>query len=369
MGKILHILTDDKFADYVIHQFEAPEMQSDFVLIPINGHLELVHEQNKTQILKYTTENIKMLVSRLGSYSAIVLHGLFGGFYETILRNVPVQVKVAWVFWGGEIYGRKDKRKDFLAPLTRFMAAIYAIKNGRISNWEMPLDLFKRIDYCLTGELEEYEYAKEYIGNPNMQHLWYTYYSKEDTIGSLINQHVLGENILFCNSAAIENNMFDAIIRLSLPWNRRKLKGKKFIMPLSYGGSWIKNTMLKLGGRLFGKQFVPLINFLPREEYNKMFLDCGTLILPYWCPAGQGNILTGLWLGMRVYLSEKSIAYNFFKRIGAQIFSFESDFRKYGCTPITEEEFQQNRAVLTKWYSKEHVMQAVRNVVEILSKK
>lgn len=138
-------------------------------------------------------------------------------------------------------------------------------------------------------------------------------------------------------------------------------------MPLSYGVPWIRNAMIKLGRLFFGKRFVPIVDYLPLKEYNKLMLDCNTIILPYWQPAAQGNIITSLWLGMRVYLSERSMAYTFFKRLGAHIFSFESDFKKYGCTPITEEEFQQNRAVLEKWYSKEVMHDKNIELVKVLS--
>lgn len=369
MGKILHILTDEKFTDYVISQFKAPEMHSEFVLIPTNflkGESE-VKQLNKVRTIRYPSEDFDDLLSHLSDYTGIVLHGLFWRFDEDILRAVPNHVKVAWMFWGGEIYSRSDLEFTLLAPLTRFFEYCHCkVKKIKHTTWELPIELFQRIDYCLTGIDEEFVYAKHYLRSSRLQHLWYTYYSIEETVGSLINERCCGKDIIFCNSAAIENSMYDAILRLYLPWNKRKLHRGILIMPLSYGAPWVKNCMLKWGAKLFGEQFVPLTTFMPRNEYNKIFLNCGTLILPYWSPAGQGNILTALWLGMRVYLSEKSMAYTFFKRLGANVFSFESDFNKYGCSPITEEEFQQNRSVLTKWYSKEHVMQAVKDVVDKL---
>ena len=137
---------------------------------------------------------------------------------------------------------------------------------------------------------------------------------------------------------------------------------------MGYGNPWIVNLMLKWGPRCFD-QFEPLMTYMPREEYNAMMLGCSTLILPYYAPAGQGNIITAMWLGMRVYISEKSIAYNFFKRIGVKVYSLESDFEKYGCDAVSDDEMEYNRKLLREMFSREHVMQSAKNVVDILEGK
>lgn len=365
---ILHILTDDKFTDYVINQFEAPEMQSEFVLIPINGEPSLVQQMDKVRIVRYPSADFDDLLLHLEDYTGIVLHGLFGRFNEDVLRVVPNNVKVAWMFWGGEIYSRSELYDAFLAPITRTLCHLHSWskKSTTHTSYQLPLELYQRIDCCLTSIDEEYVYAKQFVQSNRMELIWYNYYSIEDTIGTLMQSRCTGTNVFFCNSAAEKNNMFDAIFKLSLPQYRRHLQGRKIIMPLSYGAPWIRNAMKRLGKFFFGKRFVSILDYLPREEYNKLMLDCGTIILPYWQPAAHGNILTSLWLGMRVYLSECSMAYFYFKRIGASVFSLESDFVKYGCTPIKEEEFQTNRLVLKQWYGKEHILQCAKSVVEKL---
>ena len=137
-------------------------------------------------------------------------------------------------------------------------------------------------------------------------------------------------------------------------------------MPLSYGSPWIRNLVKKVGHYIFGDSLHALETYIPRYEYNSMMLSCSTMILGYTQPAAQGNIITGLWLGMRVYLRESSISYAYYKRIGANVFSLETDLKTYGFTPLSEEEREENRRVLKRWYSKEHVEQAVKDVVNEL---
>lgn len=101
MGKILHILTDEKFSDYVINQFETPEMQSEFVLIPSNFDVDSnVKNIKKTQVVRQGSAEFRKLLTHLGDYSGIVFHGMhWGNWQAPILKAIPDYVKVAWVFW------------------------------------------------------------------------------------------------------------------------------------------------------------------------------------------------------------------------------------------------------------------------------
>lgn len=364
---VLHILSDDKFTDYVINQFKGEDMQSEMVVIP-SGAGHSFTKCDKVSVVKYPSQEFTELLNRLHTYTGVVLHGMFWQYCEDIITVAPSNLKIAWYFWGAELYAKEDMSRIFLAPITKLLYRLHFIKKGQTYQqslpWQLPFELYKRIDYCLTGEYEEYIFAKQYT-HSNMQFLWYTCYSIEDTVGSLISYRSNGNDVLFCNSSAIENNMFDAALRLSLPRYRRLLGSRRVIMPMGYGAPWVKNLMLKFGPRCF-QNFHPLVDFLPREQYNQMMTSCSTLILPYHSPAGQGNIITALWLGMRVYISEKSIAYQFFKRIGAEIFSFESDFLTYGCGPLSDDVVEHNRTVLRDLFSRKHVYQCAKHVIDVL---
>lgn len=367
---ILHFLTDDKFADYAIAQFSAPEMQSEFICLNTAGRMDLVKLRERAQVIwPYSIEFRTFLDENLGKYSAIVLHGMYWGWWQKeILKRVPANVKVAWMFWGGEIYGRNDCVIPCYAPITKFITQIRQWKSRnekKDTSWELPMEFYQRIDYCLTGELEEYEYAKAFLKNDHLQHIWYTYYDIDATVGALKDASCNGNNVIVGNSATETCNYFDVIPRL-----KRRLKPKqKVILPLSYGAPWITNAVNKYAKFFLGNAAMPLLDFMPRDEYNKILQSCSVMIMDQYIPQAQGNILTGLWLGMRVYMSEKSIAFKFFNRLGFKVFSFESEFKKYGLSSLSEEDIAVNRKVMIEWYSKEHVMQSAKNVVNILEGK
>ena len=362
---ILHLMTDEQFTDYTIQHFSSIDPDSEFVLIPSNGTMEMVHLIDKCRIVQRQTAEFDELIRQLGKYSAIILHGMHWGSWETpILQNVPDHVKVAWNLWGGDIYGRKDISASFLTPLDRLINKLHTLRTGHgvDSSWEIDKALFQRIDYCLADELEEFEYVQKYTGNYRMKHLWYAVFSIEKTIGSFMDKRAEGENIWFSNCAAISSNHFDTICKLV----RHGVGGRTIIAPLSYSSVWIRNRVSTIGRMIWGKRFKALTSYMPREEYNQLMLSCGTMIMPAHIPQGHGNIMTGLWLGMRVYMSEKSIAYDFFKRIGAHVFSYESDFKKYRYTKVSDREVEESREALRQLYSIEHVMQSVKDIVKEL---
>ena len=368
---ILHLLhydhaTGRQFASYVIKQFSSPDLFSEFVFITESTDVDFPSHQKVRFINSNDLVSFHGLLDSLVNYSGLILHGLFYPWCEDVLNSVPENVKVAWMFWGGEIYGRDDR---FLAPLSKLAERLHGLLKGRSKSkeWALPKKAFQRINYCLTGEMEEYEYAKQYLDSKNLQFIWYTYYSIEETVGALYNSHCQGNGVCLCNSATIGNNMFDAVAKFSLPRYRAIFKEREILMPLSYGAPWIRNAMLKICPMVFGASFHPLLEFVPRDEYNKLILNCSTMILPHYRPGGQGNILTALWLGMRVYLSNQNLSYVYFKRLGVKIYSIESDFKEFGCQPMAEKDVQENRRILTRWYGRQHIEEACKSVVAILN--
>lgn len=371
--RILHILADEKFSDYSITQFEAVEPQSDYVLIVTEGEETLVKLRDKTTIMRRGDDAYKRMLDSVAEYKAIILHGLFWLYDYDILTRIPSTAKVAWINWGGEIYGRNDVYNDFLSPISRIAENVHGWKDHILRkkkfnpHYELPIELFRRVDYCLSDEYEEYEYAKKYLQLPSLQYLMYNYFTLEDVLGNLIDKRSKGNGIFMGNCAANECNYWGAIPKVS----RLKEKEQKVIIPLSYGAPWVRNGAIRMGNWLYGKHFMPLVDFLPREEYNELICNCSTMIMPHYAPRAQGNIITALWLGMRVYLSEHNMTYHYFKRIGCTVYSIEKDLKrsnKERFTPMTDEELEHNRKILYATYSRESTMKAVQHIAEELTR-
>lgn len=367
---ILHLLFVDKFGEYAIKQFSGFAMHSEFVIV--TNKWETLPEQSYENIrqIKANSKEFDELLDRLKDYNAIIIHGLFHPWQAKVLKSVPSDVKVAWVFWGADLYGREDIKNNYLSLSSKHLIRMhkfkYFITQKRVkNNYEIPYELLNRIDYCLTDIHEDYTFAKEYIGN-GLKELWYNYYSVEDTIGDLALSTIKGEDILIGNSCTIECNHLDAfhiLKKFKLP------QSSKLIVPLSYGEPWLRKKIMRKGKQLFKVRFSPLVDFLPRDDYNQYILGCAVAIMPHYRPQAFGNILTALWLGCRVYLSERNPLYSFFKRKGILIYSMEKDLKPTcpdALKALSEEQRNVNRGIISSIYSKEVMHQKNLEIVIIL---
>ena len=364
---ILHILIDDKFSDYAISHFSEVPDKSEFVIINPTDELKFVRQTAKAKIVAPYSQEYYDVIKKLYNYSSILFHGIFNSWCEELIKNAPISIKIAWMVWGGEIYGRKDLIDSFLAPRTKIISHLRRIlKHNNVYSYELPITLYRRIDYCLTNMNEEYSYVRQYLHSNRLKFLWYSYYSIKDTLGPLINGNITGNNIIIGNSCTIECNYFDILPKLWL--FRRKIKGN-IILPLSYGSKWLQNLLIPFSTRLFGKRCLALTEFVPREQYNAILSSCAVMIQPHYRAQAMGNIVTALWLGMKVYLSEKNITYDYFKRLGLIIFSIEQDLHRNNPNvflPLTMNEVTHNRRLLEAETGNERIMRSVRNITNIL---
>lgn len=368
---ILHLVTDEKFTDYAISHFMAEPATSVFVLVKrYNFPITHIKQTEHIRIIRYASDEYKSLIASLHQYSSVFSHGLFEKWQEEIIQLTPKGVKVAWMFWGGEVYGLPQFRDTFLSPSTKCLVLlkrlIYSLRGKKlIKDFSLvSQDTFNRIDYCITDSLEELEYINKHLGT-DMQHLWYNYYSIEETVGALQSNTVNDMHILLGNSATFECNHLMAMRKLAkLGLN----SDQQVILPLSYGDSWLRERLMQLGPRILGKHYRALTDFMPRDEYNKIMTSCGVVIMPHFRPQAFGNVLTALWLGAKVFVSKKSISYPLYARLGLLVFTIEDDLTQEAInTPLSAELQQHNRAVLLAEYGAEAMYPRIQQLIETLN--
>lgn len=367
---ILHLMTDDKFTDYAIKHFSA-DGTSEFVLVYYcNDALTHVKNVESIRMIKYGSQEYKELKNRLGAYNCVFTHGLFEKWQEDLVLATPHSTKVAWMFLGGEVYGLPHLRKTFFDFTTKLLylckTLIYKFKKksfdkeySRIAN-----ETFRRIDYCITDSIEEYNYANAKLGT-SMKHIWYNYYSIEETVGALQTESVNDFNILLGNSCSFECNHLKALRKLSRIGLRAN---QNVILPLSYGDSWLRKRLIKIGPRILGKHFKALTDFMPREKYNQLLLSCGVVVMPHYRPNAFGNVLTALWLGAKVFVSKNSLVFPFYERLGLHIYTIEDDLTNSSINTKLPKDYQEhNREVLLAEYSAKTMQNRIKELINILN--
>ena len=370
---ILQVIFDHPFGNHVVEQFRDYTDVTRIVLVTYNSkNIHDVHNFPVKDIIVYGTQEYKDLIAHLADYKALIMHGLFSPIQYDVVRKLPASVKLAWVMWGGEIYSREDVHKLFLAPYTRFACGLKYMKDKLIKhkkkNDEVPMDVLKRVDFLMGSSLELFEEVKTYIGSQNMKHLQYSYFTLERLIGDdLLDKTVNGRNILLGNSATPDNNHLD--IMLWLKWVGVP-KFSKIITPLSYSDPWIKRMVSTVGSFLFNSRFYPLLEYMPRAEYNKLVQSCSVFIANHHRPNAFGNTLTALWLGARVYVSKDNVQTKFLQRLGLHVNIVERDINKYNhslFTPLSEKEREENRRIIRDIYGRNRMIENVKTIINTLN--
>jgi len=364
---ILHFLADDKFSDYAISQFDSvnPE-ENEFVILTWakNGQLSHVVQKHKVRVLVHDSVDIATVIESLSLYKAIIFHNISNLSQQLIIENTPRHIKIGWVFWGFELYNRSEYILSTLAIYTKLLYVNLLVtrtlkkliltllsKEKLQKKAQIDMKIFTRVDYCLTDLHEDFLLSKQKF-SAGFQHLWYNYYSIEETVGSLRKSYSNGSNILVGNSATPSNNHLDVFFRL----NKMSIEQRKIITPLSYGDKKYGKIIKKFGEKIFDENFTALMDLLDREEYNNIISSCNIVVMYQKRHQGMGNILTAIWLGAKVYLSEVSTTYQYFKRIGVVVFSYENEFtimNPYALHPLDINNIQQNRDILLREYGKE----------------
>jgi len=372
---ILHLCVDDKFIDYAINSFEKViPSENKFLVVVSNTEYKLkwIKQIDKVECIIDTEISIDRILNELPKYKAIIFHSLFLQFFlELINRINSIEIKLIWSFWGGEFYDNPQICAKYIGNLT-YLKFMYGFLRGKIGDYIHDKDnkrikkSVKKITHIIANEEDSNIINREWGGNMNRIE-WY-YFSIEETVGKkLIDKTTKDNNILIGNSATFSNNHLEIFKKLK----KFDLNNKKIIVPLSYGTEKDKygKYIAKVGYNIWRNNFIPLITFLEREQYNQYILDCGIVIFNHYRQQAFGNIITSIWLGSKVYMSERNPLYKNFVSEGLIIFSIEKDLNKNNPEVfelLSDEQRKINRILLYKKLSKGNVFQLTQKLVGII---
>lgn len=351
MKKIVHIVNDDKFIDGLINLLDwgcNDNIQNIFVNVVLPSK-RFNHIKKSERITRIDESKFLDFLEK-EHIDAIVLHSFYV-LPPYLLLYLQKTIKVFWISWGYDVYIPKSNRYfplikisklfhhrtlDFFGKkyLRRFLEKIYPYIFYYSKDYIEFRKEINRIDFY-SGILSiEYNLMKKNSFFRARPFSW-TYRNPFNRLYENINEEInlKGNNILIGNSADITNNhldVFDFISKMSFSGN--------LIVPLSYAGNYkYKNKILEEGKKLFGDKFIPLLDFMPYEEYKDIVKTCSICIYFHERQQAMGNIYMALWNGCSVYLSYTSIAYRFLKDEGFILYSLQE------CLHINKLEYKISR--------------------------
>jgi len=324
-------------------------------------------------ITEYNEEEaLAMLKNGHEKYDVIVLHGL-GDFHSRLAIELADYSKLLWLFWGAEVYNNPlINKENILGPLTEHLIRSSALSIANVKSlvrkYLLPSRQHQRIKEAASkvryiGVPYEEDFTnlrnKDAINNL-CRPLSYSYYPPEHIFTSSAQAQFIGNNILLGNSATPENNHMEALELLS----GFELGDRKIITILSYGDDSYKNKIVSRGQKAFPEHFMPIVDFMPLVDYNALLGTCSVAIMNHYRQQAVGNILSLLWIGTKVFLSERNTMYHYLKRIDCHIFTVSELTGGNDANilePLNETERIHNRHILASILSTDKLMKHLQN--------
>jgi dTDP-N-acetylfucosamine:lipid II N-acetylfucosaminyltransferase len=381
---IIHFMLDEKIINFLIDNFEgaAPD-ENVYIIFKSSSDTRLDHVSHKKEVIifNYLKDDINKVLSDIDS--RIIICHILDQIFAKILSRLYQKMTIFWCIWGYDLYSLPLIKPAIYAPhtlkyititqpLKRLAWLLFRLKHirslifnvrGKGDPFSLTESAHKKVTACLTYIEEDFKLLKNRYPDVTAQFIYFPYLNISQYIGSKIeNASVTGNNILIGNSNSLECNHLDAF-KLVHEVSGSKIK---VIVPLSYSNNEkYKKKLLKTGRELFKENFTPILEFMSLDKYIEILSSCSVGIFYHYRQQAMGNILAMLWLGARVYMSERNPAYLYLKRIGFRIFILDSDFETFLNRPLTDQEIAHNRAIIQSNFASEIVAKNYSDVIKI----
>ncbi|MDP9047863.1 MAG: hypothetical protein M3N14_06985 [Bacteroidota bacterium] len=286
-------------------------------------------DSNKTidaRVLQFdSSKSFKEIVDHCNQADLVVLYYL-QGIKIKILSLLNSNVKVAWFFFGAELYGRKTnnylslKTKKYLhGGLVRFIVSLFKNKTNQIFGSEKEVKLgavCRKVDFFMCLSLHEYHALKrEWPNLPGFLQLPIDFPVTKSPIDKSAKKNV----VIIGNSRNVWNNHFDIAERvLSHP----RHTNYSVIIPFNYGG--INRYTNRLESTIAGIDNVVCIDkFMPITDYENLVSIACAFVLNAYRPMAMWNIFTAMSNGVKVYLNKRNTTYEWLLDEGFLVFNID----------------------------------------------
>ncbi|NVK53919.1 MAG: TDP-N-acetylfucosamine:lipid II N-acetylfucosaminyltransferase [Flavobacteriaceae bacterium] len=377
--KISHLCEDEKFINSAIEQFEFSfPGQNKFYVFPVTKNNSLKHITPHRSVSMTNEEHLISSLSTIKKSSILILHGLSPRFYNFVL-SVHERLPIICLFFGFEIYNdpkifnknilldqitrRKFSKnnislieniKNVIRPFFRFFRPSLPLTYG-----EAKFKVLNRINYFGCPYHEEYMSILKLTGVSGFL-FKFSYFPLEYIVD--VNKPINSQKkiLLIGNSGFKTLNHLDVFYKIK----NYSLNDIEINVPLNYGNSFYINEVLKEGAKVFKDNFKPLIDFIPLNEYNVLLDSVGVAIFNCKRQQAIGNTISLLWLGAKVFLSEYNSFYQYLRRIGVVVFSYENELNNFSISKLlTPKEIKHNRFVLYNEFNKSKLSDLLKNQI------
>lgn len=373
--KILHLIIDHQVVERTMGIYEDvfPGCNKLVVFDVFNKplkHIKNIHCHSIVRLGKGDTIGRQF---DFQGYTHIVAHFLTMDMIDFI-KLAPKDIHVCWEIYGWDLYNQFEKTlnlnlyytdsrqyekyskyyffQSHFSTMFNYLLKMKGYKYRSEKDKKKQLDFIaNRIDSiqacCKDDASVVMDYAKKKLP-------WFECfnYSLTETLGDLKGIPFFeGSDILIGNSASLSNNhlyVMDKIKDFIFP------QGCKIVMPISYGGNpHYKEDVKNAYTAKFGESVEFITEYMPLHEYNKIFLRLKTMILSAWRQESIGTIIMGLYLGIKIFLSDRSPLYKWMNECGFIVKAIETATSESLNTPLSDNEKKHNRDLVLSRYDEQ----------------
>ena len=335
--RTLHITDGDrKFIPALIEFFKEffDYSKHDFIV------LSRFPERKIDGLKYYCTKNKKTppeLDKLIPIYDKIVVHGLLDFYLVRCLLKIDFDFsRVYWLLWGGDVYCYLNEKGALRRIYRNFIrkSLISKLKHAG-SLIEGGVDLARNW-YGFSGRYHE---CMGYLSNTvSLKTRQYSQKSSKTEFSVIV------------GNSGYKNNFHKEIFHLL---KNHEVNSKiKVTCPLAYGNQDYINEVIKFGQELFEENFIPLLSFMPLEEYYSVLNGVDSGIFAHDREQGTGNVIPLLGMGKKVYLRATTTQWKTYLNLGLKIFDYK-DFDTY---EMSKSDQKQNIEIVSKYFCKENLI-------------
>lgn len=340
---ILHIGGDKNFIGHSKNIFEKyyPN-QNTFLIHSPTRELSVIRNPEDMIVLNLSNQECYDKISNIfteKNIDKVVLHGLNKHILPLIkFLKQKYTFKVYWLFWGYELYetiGYENnyplidsgfnplKKKSYftinkVSKIFRKLTHRYRPKYFK--------ELFHYVDYFCFWNIFDYNLLQKFYPS-KMKYKFFAYqahFKNTENNTCLDFKNSPSKKIMINHQASLFGN-HDTVFKKIRSIDSENLYVK--IVPLSYGSKLIKESVVKLGNKLFGHNFKPISTLLSREDYFSLVGDVDVAIFGQNRQEASGNISQLLKRGVKIFLRNNNSLLQYYRSHNYIIYSFEDDLK------------------------------------------
>jgi dTDP-N-acetylfucosamine:lipid II N-acetylfucosaminyltransferase len=369
---VLHLALDEKFILFFNEIFSQLPGVTNRYIVRVGGlQMAFKHIEGlkvwRTAGRRYFSS--PEMVEDLKWADCLIVHYLDVSGAKMLLK-APPDVATVWSGWGGDYYQFMPGGKNALIgeetarliknlptqqqTLSERLRSVARSIKHKVLERLVVVPALSRVDYFSAPIQDDFVLLQKALGKKfTAEYLQLNYGSVEQTFLAG-GERIHGSDILIGNSATPTNNHLEIFALLA----KQELADRKLIVPLSYGDSGYRDAVIAKGRATFGERFVPICDFIPLPDYNKLISRCSLAIMNQRRQQALGNIGTMLYRGAKVFLDPGNPVYAFFKAQGAYVYptSMFNNPNDDLFGPLSDSEISANREVLASTWGHDVVM-------------